>query len=411
MDFIKINADLHIHGLYSAAVSKEMIPKVIATQAPLKGLDVVGTGDILNGRWIKLIKEQLKVLDNGLLEHENGTKFILQTEIEDVNRVHHIILFPEFSKVEEVIEYFKSKCKDLDTEGRPKIRLNGEEIAEVCVKADCLLGPSHMFTPYFGIYSKFNSYKDCYGKYWKDIHFMELGLSADTNMADRIQELHDLTFTSNSDCHSPWPNKLGREFNEILVKEISFEEIKKAIKRESGRKFVLNVKFNPLEGKYHKTRCINCLTFFDPKEAEKLRWRCPSCKKSIKKGADYRIEELASVPSNTHPDHRPKCVYIIPLSEIIALALGIENAWSIKVQLTWKRFIEKFGNEIKILLEIDIKDLKEFDEKIAKYIQYFREEKIKYIPGGAGVYGKLVKPDEELNIKSNTIKQKSLEDF
>ncbi len=109
VDYIKCNADLHLHGLYSAAVSSKMLPKKIGEEAILKGLNVVATGDILNSRWIKLIKEQLKVIDGGLLEHENSTKFLLQTEINDTNRVHHIILFPAFSKVEEVRGCFKTK--------------------------------------------------------------------------------------------------------------------------------------------------------------------------------------------------------------------------------------------------------------------------------------------------------------
>lgn len=411
MDFIKINADLHLHGLYSGAVSHEMIPNMIAKQAPYKGLQLVGTADILNGRWIKLIKEQLKEYKPGILEHENGTKFILQTEVEDNNRVHHIILFPEFSKVEEVKEQFKKNCKDLDTEGRPKIWLNGEEIAEICIKADCLLGFSHGFTPFFSLYSKFNSYKQCYGKYHDKIYFMELGLSADTNMADRISELHNLTFTSNSDAHSPWPNKMGREFNEFLLKEISFEEVKKVLQRRDGRICTLNVKFNPLEGKYNKTRCMGCLTFFEPEEAIKLNWRCPKCKKPIKKGVDYRICELADLPENKHPEHRPKCIHIIPLSEIIALALDIKNAWSFKVQDEWKKFIDRFGNEIKVLLEIDYDKLSKVNEQISKYIRYFREDKIKYIPGGAGVYGKLLKPGEEAKIEKYDSNQKSLNEF
>ena len=411
MDYIKCNADLHLHGLYSGAVSREMVPKTIGEQAPLKGLDLVGTADILNARWIKLIKEQLTMVDDGILEYKNGTKFVLQTEIEDNSRVHHIILFPSFSKVEEVREQFKNKCKNLDTDGRPKIWLNGEEILEICSKAECLVGFSHAFTPYFGIYSKFDSYKKCYGKYWKEICFMELGLSADTNMADRISELHNLTFTSNSDAHSPWPNKMGREFNTFQLKEISFEELSKALKRENGRKCILNVKFNPLEGKYHKTRCRGCLTFYDPKEAIKFNWKCPSCKDSIKKGVDYRIEELADVEPGKHPEHRPRCIYIVPLSEIIALALNINTPYSIKVQEIWKKYIELFGNEIKVLLEVDIKELSKVNEEIAKFIQYFREEKIKYIPGGAGIYGKLLKPGEEFKIKENTQKQKSLGDF
>src|SRR3989338_7573703 len=221
-DYIECNSDFHIHGLYSQAVSKDMIPNKIAEQAPLKGLDLVATGDILNPKWLKLIKEQLKPFNASILQHENGTKFILQAEINDMNRVHHIILFPSISKVEEIREAFKSKSRDMDIDGRPTIRMNGEEIADLCTKADCMIGFSHAFTPYFGIFSKYNSYKQCYGSHWNKIYFMELGLSADTNMADKISELHNLTFTSNSDSHSPWPNKMGREFNRLQLKEITF---------------------------------------------------------------------------------------------------------------------------------------------------------------------------------------------
>lgn len=410
-DFIKVNVDFHLHGLYSGAVSKQMVPKMIAEQAPLKGLNLVGTADILHNKWINLVKENLKETKEGILEYKNGVKFILQTEIEDNNRVHHIILFPNFSKVFEVREKFRKNCKNLDSDGRPKIWLNGEEIAEICKQSECLLGFSHAFTPYFGLYSKFSSYKDCYGKYWRDIYFLELGLSADTNMADRISELHELTFTSNSDAHSPWPNKMGREFNTLKLGEVSFDEMKKALRRENGRKCILNVGFNPKEGKYHKTRCTGCLKFFDPKQAEIFKWRCPDCKKSIKKGVDYRIEELSDLSLNKHPDHRPEYKYIIPLSEIIALALGIKNTWSIKVQNLWKQFIDKFGDEIKILLEVDIDELKEFNDIVGKYIDYFRNDKIKYIPGGAGVYGKLIKPGENVKIEKFVGEQVGLDKF
>jgi len=408
-DFIECNVDLHMHGLYSRAVSKDMVPSRIAEQAPLKGLHILGSSDILHDKWCKLVKEQLRFVNDGVLEASNGTKFILQTEVEDKNRVHHILLFPNFSKVEEVKERIKGKYND--TDGRPKLHVSGEELAEVCINADCLIGFAHAFTPYFGLFSKFNSYKQCYGSKWGKIHFLELGLSADTNMADRISELHKLTFTSNSDAHSPWPNKLGREFNTLRIKDITFEEISKALKREGGRKCVLNVGFNPLEGKYHKTRCIGCLTFFDPKEAERLRWKCSKCGKPIKKGVDYRIEELSDLPFGEHPEHRPEYKHIIPLSEIIALALGINNAWSVQVQNIWKKLVYKFGNEIDILLNVNINDLIDVNKKIAEYIQFFREEKINYIPGGAGVYGKLLRPEEEAKIEKLKLKQKSLTDF
>lgn len=410
-DFMECNSDLHVHGLYSGGVSEKMVPRVIGEQAPMKGLQLVGTGDILNGKWIRLVKEQLKPLDGGILEHANGTRFVLQTEVEDNKRVHHIIFLPSFSKVEEVRERLRNKCKDLDTDGRPKIWLNGEEIAEICAEAGCMIGFSHAFTPYFGCLALFNSYKDCYGSQWKNIHFLELGLSADTDMADRISELHNLTFTSNSDAHSPWPNKMGREFNRLRLKEISFSEVEKALKRENGRGCVLNVGFNPLEGKYHKTRCIGCLAFFEPGDAARFNWRCPKCRRPIKKGVDFRVEELSDLKPGVHPGHRPRYIHIIPLSEIIALALNIKTEYSPGVQDVWKEFVEACGSEIEALLNADLGGLEKINPKVSEYIRYFREDRIRYVPGGAGVYGKLIPPGKEVKMNICDSIQRGLSDF
>jgi uncharacterized protein (TIGR00375 family) len=379
-----------------------MIPRVIGEQAPLKGLHLVGTGDILHAGWRKLVNEQLKEAGEGIFEHPNGTKFILQTEVEDKNRIHHLILFPSISKVDEIREIF-SKYSSLDSDGRPKISLTGAEIAENCIRADCLIGFAHAFTPYFGLFAKFNSYKECYGDKWRNIHFLELGLSADTNMADRISELHGLTFLSCSDGHSPWPNKLGREFTRFKLSEITFKELGRSIRREEGRGVTLNVKFNPLEGKYHRTRCLNCLTFFDLTDAQSYKWRCPSCRSPIKKGVVDRIQELADLPPGKHPAHRPRCIHIIPLSEIIAIAIGTKQAFSDKVQAIWKRFVSRFGNEINVLINAPIQELAEIEAKTAELIGKFREEEFNYIPGGAGQYGIPIPPGKraEMNVWRN----------
>ena len=408
MDFIEINADLHIHGLYSGGVSNNMLPNIIGEQAPLKGLKLVGTGDILNKKWIKLVKESLK--GDEILEHPNGTNFILQTEIEDNHRVHHVVLIPSFSKVDELREKF-SKYTNLDTDGRPKVHLNGEEIAEICIESGCLIGPAHAFTPWTALFKEYNSIEECYGKYNKKIYFLELGLSADTDMADRISDLHRLTFLSNSDAHSPWPNKMGREFNRFKIKEINFKEIEKALKREGGRKVILNVGLNPKEGKYHKTRCIGCLLFFELEDAKRFNWRCPNCGKPIKKGVYERIEELADLKEGEHPPHRPPYIHTIPLSEIISLSLGVKNVYSAKVQTKWEEFVKKFDSEIKVLLEIEFEELKKVDQKVAEMIKAFRENKIQYIPGGGGVYGKILPPGKKPKIEYYKFKQKTLSDF
>jgi uncharacterized protein (TIGR00375 family) len=401
MELKEINADLHIHGKFSSAVSADMVPSKIGEQAVLKGLHFVGTADILNNRWLQMVKDQLIVDkgNEGIFCHNNGTKFVLQTEIEDAMRVHHILLFPSLSKVQEVRERFFIKCKDLDTEGRPKIHLNSAEIADIALAAGCLVGPSHAFTPWTAMYKEYDSLEDCYGSNSNRIAFIELGLSADTDMADRVPELSGVTFLSNSDAHSPWPNKMGREFTTLLMAEVSFEELSKAIHREGGRKPVLNVKLNPKEGKYHRTRCMGCLTFFALKDAVQLKWRCPACGKPIKKGVLERIDELAGNNESIHPDHRPPCLHIVPLSEIIGLSLGMKNVYSTKVQERWRTFIKRFGNEITVLTATPISALEEVDKKTAEMIQLFREDKFNYIPGGAGEYGIPVPPGKKAKMK------------
>lgn len=397
-DFIEVNADLHIHGRYAGATSENMVPRVIGEQARLKGLGLIGTGDILHSGWLLLVREQLKLAEEGILEHENGTRFVLQAEVEDRNRVHHLIIFPSFSKVEEVRAEF-AKHSALDSDGRPKVALTGEEIADACIAADCIFGFAHAFTPYFGLFSKFDSYNECYGSRWRDIHFLELGLSADTTMADRISKLHSLTFISASDGHSPWPNKLGREFTRFALREATFSELSKALRREGGRRPVLNVKFNPLEGKYHKTRCTGCLTFFSPQDAHSYRWRCPACHSPIKKGVADRIAELADRPQGQHPEHRPPCIHIIPLSEIIAIAMGTKQTFSERVQAMWRRFVGRFGSEIDVLVNVPVEELSTLDGKIAELIGLFREDRFSYVPGGAGQYGVPVAPGKRAEMK------------
>jgi len=146
-----------------------------------------------------------------------------------------------------------------------------------------------------------------------------------------------------------------------------------------------------------------------------LKWRCPVCKKTIKKGVDFRIYELSHGAETLHPEHRAKTVHIIPLSEIIAVALGIKQSWSLKVQEQWKLFASKFGNEITALIDTPVEKLAEVDRKTAELVRAFRKGEFNYIPGGAGVYGIPVPPGKKAETKyyeqSQRAEQKSLGDF
>ena len=225
-----VNADFHIHSCFSMASSKDMLIKNIAPKSKLKGLGLLGTGD-------------------GIYSTED-MDFVITTEIEGKNKIHHLIIIPDIDIARELSQKLPSKNKNAD--GRPKTQLNGVEILELVRQYDCLIGPAHAFTPWTGMYKSFDSIYDCYEK---KVDFVELGLSADTNMADTVGELKDFTFVSNSDAHSPWPHRLGREFNQMELKDISFSSIKYAIKHS-------NIKANyglvPNLGKYHMTACTKC---------------------------------------------------------------------------------------------------------------------------------------------------------
>jgi uncharacterized protein (TIGR00375 family) len=390
-----------------------MTIKNLSKEAPKKGIDILATGDCLHSGWLKEIKE-CKEISPGTFEM-NDARFILSTEIEAVKRVHHLLYFPSLSVVEDFKERIKPKSKNLESDGRANVALNGEELAQIAKDLDILIGPAHAFTPWTAMYAYYDSLDACYGSMADYVSFVELGLSADTDFADRINELHRLTFLTNSDCHSPHPVRIAREFNRFDVKEATYDEVKKAILRKDGNKCVLNVGLPPQEGKYHESACISCFTHYTLEEAQRRRWKC-ACGKRIKKGVKDRILEKADFPNIVHPDHRPPYIHLIPLSEIITKAVGQRNPFTKKVTKHWNELIDAFGTEINVLLDVDIdKIAKVTIPAITDAIQAFREKKVIIRPGGGGEYGKIELPSADTEIITVSMgpkdKQTSLVDY
>ncbi len=385
-----INADLHLHSKYSMACSGKMDLQTIAQEAAKKGIDLVATGDCIHPLWMKEIRKA-SVDDETITLGK--TSFTLTTEIEDNHRVHHLLILPSISKSEELAEAM-SNHGDLSSDGRPTVRLNGAEIAEIAMDIGALIGPCHAFTPWTAMYAYHDSLKSCYGDMTDYISFLELGLSADSDYADRISELHRLTFLTNSDAHSPLSNKLAREFNRMEVPDMSFEGLRKAILREEHYQVILNVGFYPQEGKYNESACIKCFTHYSLEESVSNKWKCSVCGGRIKKGVYDRVNELADLPQPVHPDHRPPYVHLMPLSEIIMMALGHASINTKGVQDAWNALIDRFDNELHILLYAEQKSMDFVDKRIFDAILAFREKRVILHPGGGGQYGRIELPPE-----------------
>lgn len=369
----------------------------LATEARKKGIQLLGTGDCLHPGWLRELRALTEC--NGILSTKHdfnaasdpaSTQFILTVEVEDMRRVHHLLIVPSISKAEELYEAFQAESPDITTDGRPSLRLSGAEIADYASDAEALIGPCHAFTPWTALYAYHNSLRECYGDRVGAVSFVELGLSADTSYADRITDLHHLTFLTNSDAHSPYPIRLAREFNRFELSALSFEELRAAIKRERGRKPVLNVGFPPEEGKYNESACIRCFTHYTLKDAVTRRWRC-DCGGLIKKGVRDRVTELADCDGH-HPAHRPPYLQVIPLAEIIGLAVRrAPNSRS--VQALWDSLLAAFGSEVTVLVDAPLDALREMSDpggeltKVVEAIEAFRAGQIRILPGGGGRYG------------------------
>ncbi|MHA1136232.1 MAG: endonuclease Q family protein [Candidatus Thorarchaeota archaeon] len=417
------DVDLHIHSLHSIGVSKVMTIPRLAQGAKEKGLHLIGTGDATQPQWLKHLKSNLT--KNGEVYEHDSVAFIPTVEIEDVESIHQVVLLPSFESVEKLRKLIKSDSPNLDHEwgGRPRVNLNGEEIAGLVRDVGGMIGPAHAFTPYRAIFreNKHTSLKSCYGSETPHIHFLELGLSADSSIADCIPELHRVTYITSSDAHSPNPSKLGREFVRLEMKSPIYEEVRLALRREKGRKSVLNVGLDPRLGKYFLSYCSKCrrtlivgkgndspsfddlniyIDCTDDNDAQKLivdiskrKVKCPADGKMLRLGVRDRAAAIG-VGESKSPKHRPPYLRIAPLLDIIASAIGVKSATSKTAIKLYDRIREQLGTETTVLTSSPIHELKKVNERVGQLIEHYRNETACYEIGGGGRYGKLLPPWE-----------------
>jgi len=409
---LRVVADLHVHGRYSRATSQSMRIEEIARFAKIKGLNLVGTGDFTHPKWLKEVQENLiQDADSGLYKVANDPElpvyFMITTEVSTiftfegkVKKIHHVILTPDMETAIQINERL-AKYGDLTVDGRPTLDMSAPELVEEVmeVSSENMVFPAHAWTPWFsifGAFSGFNSVEDCYQDMTKHIHALETGLSSDPPMNWRLSKLDRFTLVSNSDSHSYWPWRMGREANVFELERISYKEVVDAIRTKDKRRFKFTIETDPAYGKYHWTGHRNCHVSLSPKEAIKLGNICPVCRKKLTKGVEQRVEELADRPEGFIPENAIGYMHLLPLSEIIATALGVDSPSTQQIWNIYNRLIEKFGDEYTVLIDAPKQALSEVvDQRTAEAILRVREGKIKVIPGYDGVYGRPIIFEEE----------------
>jgi uncharacterized protein (TIGR00375 family) len=294
------------------------------------------------------------------------------------------------------------------------LNITSPELVEIVmnISKDAFIVPAHLWTSWFGAlgeYSGFNSLEECYQDQLKHIYAFETGMSSNPAMNWRLSMLDKFTPVSNSDSHSPWTHRLGREANVFELEKLSYWEIIDSIKNRDRKEFLFTIETPPEYGKYHWDGHRNCKVFLEPKEAIKYGNICPVCGKKLTIGVLHRVEELADRPEGFVPEKSIPFKTLIPLSELIAAVYDVE-VFSRKVWEESTKMIKEFGSELNVLLEAPEDKLKLVtNEKIVDIILKNREGKVKLQPGYDGEYGfPLI---DENSLKKSSRVQSSLTDF
>ena len=375
-----LTADLHLHSHYSRATSPDLTFEHLWKWAQLKGVNVVGTGDIAHPGWLAEMRAKLEPAEEGLFRLKDeyaaavaeevpaacrGTvHFLLTGEISNIykrhdktRKVHNVVFAPSLDALAR-LQASLEKIGNIRSDGRPILGLDSRDLLEIALETDarCHLIPAHIWTPWFsmlGSKSGFDSVEECFGDLTPHIFALETGLSSDPPMNWRVSGLDGYTLVSNSDAHSP--PKLAREAT-LFNTELSYDALFAALKSGDPTQFLGTLEFFPEEGKYHYDGHRKCAIAWEPPTTIAHNGLCTVCGKPVTVGTLHRIEELADRPLGYKPARSQAFESLIPLPEILSEIEGVGPA-SKRVQAQYFTLLERLGSELAILRQIPLEEI------------------------------------------------------
>lgn len=408
---MQLVADLHIHSHYSRATSKDLTLDNLARWAQIKGVHLVGTGDISHPGWLQEMRANLEPAEDGLyrLKPEVASRveqatpaacrgvmrFVLAGEISNIykrhgatRKVHNVIFAPSLEVVEH-IQTALERIGNIRSDGRPILGLDSRDLLEILLGIDerCYLIPAHIWTPWFsmlGSKSGFDSVEQCFGDLTPHIFALETGLSSDPPMNWRISNLDRYTLVSNSDAHSP--PKLGREATLFDI-ELAYDALFDALHSGDLARCAGTIEFFPEEGKYHLDGHRNCNICWEPPQTIAHNGICPVCGKEITVGVMHRVEVLADRPQGGRPPRVHPYYNMVPLPEVLGEVHGTGPS-SRRVTQEYEKLLERLGPELYILRQAPVEDIQAAGgPRLAEAIRRMRRGEVRAEGGYDGEYG------------------------
>ena len=416
---MKFIADIHIHSHFSRATSKDLNFEHLTKWAQLKGVQVVGSGDITHPGWLQEMKEKLEPAEEGLFRLKDEFTNVMQREVPDacqgtvrfmlageistiykkndsVRKIHNMVYVPTFEAVEK-LQSVLEKIGNIRSDGRPILGLDSRDLLEIVLEIDpqAYLIPAHIWTPWFSLFgskSGFDSIEECFEDLTPHIFALETGLSSDPPMNWRLSALDRYTLVSNSDAHSA--KNLAREANQFNT-DLSYPAIFEALKSGDQKSYLGTIEFFPEEGKYHYDGHRKCGIRWDPKTTLAHNGICPACGKSVVVGVMHRVEVLADREEGEKPARFHPFVSLIPLPEILAQVHSVgPNSKMVNQNYEW--LLSKLGSELFILQDLPLEDIKRVGGvRLGEGIRRMRCGELSIAAGYDGEFGTIRLFEEE----------------
>ncbi|HZG70016.1 MAG TPA: endonuclease Q family protein [Chondromyces sp.] len=379
-------ADLHIHigrtqsgkPVKITGAKSLMLSNILSAAKEPKGLDMIGIIDCHVPEVIQeleglLEKGELAELEGGGLRYEEEVTLIpgVEMEVYDENcqgPIHLLGFFPDLHAMKAFSIWLEKRVKNISLSTQ-RLYDTAINVQKKVRELGGLFIPAHVFTPFKSLYGKGVEHSLKEVLLPEMIDAIELGLSSDTSMAEKIEELQPYTFLTNSDAHSL--GKIAREYQILKLERPDFASLKKALHSQEGHKVKANYGLNPLLGKYYGTTCAHCGA---PKNGES----CPECgSRQFIKGVSQRIKELSSEKED-YPE-RPPYIHQVPLDFLPGLG-----------PKTMKKLLDEFYTEMNILHYASLEQLTAVVKpNLAELIVRSRTGDLQLEAGGGGKYGRI----------------------
>jgi len=235
--------DLHIHTLLSPCGDLEMSPANIVSLANLRGLSIIGITDHNSTKQCELV---LKLAQRTKLTVIPGCEMTTREEVhclglfQDLDALQvlqqflddHLMILPNNSDLfghQVLLDENENILEEVPNYLGTSLDVNIEEVEQKVHELGGIFIPAHIDRPRNSLYSQL-------GFLPPELHVDALQISklADEALVrEKYKIAENIAMVKFSDAH--FPADIGKTYTDFVIKEPSFEEIRKALQRIDGR--------------------------------------------------------------------------------------------------------------------------------------------------------------------------------